>query len=123
MSKLGATIILVLLVVVGIVVLVQQGRHDDGADFDWIVTELVDKGHYREAVTELESLRDTADAGLADRVEQQLARAYVGVGNDPGMSHEQRMQWYRRAYEIDPDALDDLPRQMVQREREGEGAR
>ena len=118
MSKLGATVILVLLLVVGIVVLVQHGRHDAAADFDWIVAELVEKGHYRDAVAELEPLRETAEGEFAGRVEHQLARAYAGVGDDPALSHDERMTWYRRAYELDPDALDELARGALERERE-----
>ena len=118
MTRLGAALILTLGLVVGIVALVKLGGHDHEARFDWIVTELVEKGHHREAVDELESLRDRAGPDLADRINHQLARACAGVGDDPALSHEQRIQWYRRAFELDPDALDPLARATVQRHLE-----
>ncbi|MEX0886540.1 MAG: hypothetical protein WD009_08890 [Phycisphaeraceae bacterium] len=116
---LAAAVIVLLVVSVALLVHVAGGPGPE-ARHDWIVRELIDKGHAREAVDQLEALRRDADPALAERIDRSLVRAYIGVGDDPSLSVEAATRWHRRAYELDSDALAPIPRRLVEQQIEAE---
>lgn len=103
-----------LLIVMAAVAWYLLDQRSVAAEHERITEQLMATGEYAQAARELEPLMmDRAGFLIRDQIEHTLAQAYLGAGDDPGVSLIEAARWYRKAEEIDPELIDERRRQAI----------
>ncbi len=113
-------IVIAVLAVAGLGVLwvtVGQGR-DAINEHNRIIVELYNNQQYAEAYEAFEELRPRADDELRAEITDTMLRCCMNIARDPNSSYETTCVWLSKAAEIDPDALDEQQKRIVQTWRE-----
>ncbi|MEX0746020.1 MAG: hypothetical protein WD118_10510 [Phycisphaeraceae bacterium] len=92
----------------------QRGQANVAHEHNRIVEQLIDKGEYRQAAAELETLLPRAGSRLEPEVERTLATCYLRIGSDPGMSLAESAEWFARVRATAPELLETEHRRILQ---------
>ena len=89
-----------------------QGRgHID--EYNRIVEEYYNEQEYEKAAEAFEDLLARADGELRKTVRDDLIQTYKDLGDDAGRSARESADWYRKAYRMDPDSLNEKQKKAM----------
>ena len=115
-STIGKWVIaLVVLVAAGVWLEHTMNRPTAQRQYNRIINQLFNPGKYEEAAEALEALRRKDLRGqLRGDVKKTLVRCCLILGDEPSRSVRQSAQFYKQAYQLDPDALNDAQKHVMQ---------
>jgi hypothetical protein len=113
-------IVIAVLAVGGLGVLwVTVGQDRDAInEHNRIIVELYNNQQYAEAYEAFKKLRPRADKELRAEITDTMLECCMNIAGDPHSSYETTCIWLSKAAEIDPDALDEQQKRIVQTWRE-----
>src|SRR5438477_11774165 len=102
--RLGITIVLAIFIVVVVRYILARGSQT--REYNAIINELVDQQKYEEAIPRLEKLMEATQGSVREAARTQLAKCYVQLGENPALPLTKSAEYYKKASELDPSALD-----------------
>lgn len=81
--------------------------------YNRVIEQQVNRGHFHDAAGELERMRPTATGELKQKIEQSLVQCYLAIAEDPGNSLKVSADWLAKAQKIDPAALSDQQKKVI----------
>jgi|GEM_PF-2921015 len=90
----------------------QQGASINA--YNQIIEEKFNQGHYGEAASLLEQMRNSATGELKQSIDQTLVQCYQAMAQDPANSLKQSADLLRKAQAIDPNALTEQEKKIVE---------
>ena len=109
------TIALVVLVAAGVWLEHTMNRPTALRQYNRIIDQLFNLGKYEQAAEAFEALRRTDLRGqLRRNVKETLIKCYLTLGDEPSRPVREAAWFLKQAYQIDPDALDDVQKRAMQ---------
>lgn len=84
------------------------------AEYNRIVTELVDESKHEEAAAAFEPLYEKAAGEIKQTIRHDMAEAYRMWGDGAGVSAAASLKCYQRAFELDPEVLGPTHMRLLQ---------
>jgi tetratricopeptide (TPR) repeat protein len=103
--KLGATIIAIVALVIGIKFMLTRAAQTN--EYNKIITDLVNQEKYEEAIPRLETLLESAQGNVRDETRKQLANCYIKLGENPSLPLKKSAEYLKKAYDVDPSSLNE----------------
>jgi hypothetical protein len=83
-------------------------------EYNKIIDETVNQQKYQEAIPRLEAFIAKAQGDLRNQAKTDLAKCYLAIGDDPGLSMKQSAEIFRKAHDLDPSALDEQQKKILE---------
>jgi hypothetical protein len=112
--KVKAVVVIVAVVAGAAFIFYQRQQGASIEQYNQIVEQHYNTGHYREAAVELEKLRPSATGELKSQVDQTLARSYLQISEDPALSLKDAAGWIAKAQAIDSSAPNEQQRKILE---------
>jgi hypothetical protein len=90
-------------------------RRSSATEYNNIITELVNQRKFKEGAAALEEFIKTGPSHMMAQAKKDLAICYRSIGQDPGLSHAQRVGYLKKAQEAAPGSLNAREMELIRR--------
>ena len=109
--RLVITVLLVIFIIAVVRYILVRGSQ--AREYNAIISDLIDQQKYEEAIPRLQKLMDEGQGSIRDEARTQLAKCYLQLGENPSLPLTKSAEFYKKAHDLDPSALDDTQQQAM----------